>query len=142
MRPLHAQVTRIYFSNMEGIEKRKSRRIVVELVSVEVYLSSSSRAELEIREICPIRNISESGMLFEAESRFNPGDRIRLTFALPDSPIAIRTDAIVIHATKKNKCYVGVQFNNLAIAEQKLLRHFVNVMSLPGSHAKVPPRFS
>ena len=85
--------------NSQRLEKRKSPRIDIDLVTVEVYLHKEAvKAEPEIIEICPIRNLSESGMMFECETRFNPGDLLRLTFALPDSPLSIRTDAIVIHA--------------------------------------------
>jgi hypothetical protein len=111
---------------METIEKRKSPRIVVDFVSVEVYINRSEIGrESEIREICSIRNISETGMMFEIEKSFDPGTILRLTFALPNSPIVIRTDAIVIHAKKKRNYEVGVQYKNLAIAEQKLLQHFM-----------------
>jgi hypothetical protein len=111
---------------MGTIEKRKSPRIIVDFVSVEVYVNwSTTERESEIREICSIRNISETGMMFEIDKPFDPGTILRLTFALPDSPIVIRTDAI-IHTTRKKTYELGVQFKNLALAEQKLLRHFLN----------------
>jgi hypothetical protein len=110
---------------MDSIEKRKSPRIEIDLVTVEVYLHPTVNPELEILEICPIRNLSETGMMFESEARFNPGDLIRLTFALPDSHLSIRTDAIVIHAVKKKLFQIGVQFKNLAIAEHRLLQHII-----------------
>jgi hypothetical protein len=112
---------------MGTLEKRKSPRIIVDLVTVEVYVNKSAAdRESEIREICPVRNISESGMMFEIDRPFERGTILRLTYALPDSMIVIRTDAIVIHATRKRKYELGVQFKNLAIAEQKLLQHFMN----------------
>jgi len=106
-------------------EKRKSPRIDVNLVTVEVYLHSTVGQDLEIREICPIKNLSVSGMMFECDTMFSPGDLLRLTFALPDSPLSIRTDAIVIHAKKGKGFETGVQFKSLAIAEQKLLSHII-----------------
>ena len=112
---------------MGTLEKRKSPRIIVDLVTVEVYVNRGAiNRESEIREICPVRNISESGMMFEIDKPFDPGTTLRLTFALPDTPIVIRTDAIVIHGIKKRKYELGVQFKNLSIAEQKLLQHFMN----------------
>lgn len=109
------------------MEKRKSVRIIVDFVSVEVYVNAPEFGrEPEMREICAVRNISESGMMFEIGKPFDPGTILRLTFALPDSPIVIRTDAIVIHATKKKTYEIGVQYKSLAIAEQKLLQHFMN----------------
>jgi hypothetical protein len=106
-------------------EKRKSPRIIVDFVSVEVYTGMND-PETVIREICAVRNISETGMMFEADKLFDPGMVFRLTFAVPDSPIVIRTDAIVIHAIRKKNIEIGVQFRRLAIAEQKLLQHFIN----------------
>jgi hypothetical protein len=109
---------------MGTMEKRKSPRIIVDFVSVEIY-HTAGRSDPEMREICPVRNISESGMMFEADKVLDSGTILRLTFALPDSPIVIRTDAIVVHATRKKVWETGVQFKNLAIAEQKLLQHFI-----------------
>lgn len=111
---------------MDRVDKRKSPRIEVDLVTVEVYLHPLEKAEPEVLEICPIKNLSETGMLFECEASFNPGDLLRLTFALPESPLYIRTDAIVIHLSKKKLFETGVQFKNLAIAEHNLLRHIIN----------------
>ena len=110
-------------------EKRKSPRIDIDLVTVEVYLHPLVNAEPEVLEICPIRNLSTTGMMFECEARFNPGDLLRLTFALPDSPLSIRTDAFVIHTTRKKLFETGVQFKNLAIAEHNLLRHIITRQS-------------
>jgi hypothetical protein len=110
---------------MDHVEKRKTPRVTADLVTVEVYRYPSLKAEPVVIEICPIRNLSESGMMFESEARFNSGDLLRLTFALPDSPLSIRTDAIVIHATGKKQIETGVQFKNLAIAEHNLLRHII-----------------
>ncbi len=110
---------------MESTEKRKSPRITVDLVSVEINVLPRAGSESEVEEICAAENISESGMMFEAAMPFNPGDLLRLTFALPESPIVIRTDAIVVHAMKRKKFDIGVQFKDLAIAEQKLLQHFI-----------------
>ena len=108
------------------IEKRKSPRIIVDFVSVEVQGHPFADAGAEPREICPVINISETGMLFESDVPFTSGTILRLTFAVPDSPIVIRTDSIVIHSLKRKVFEIGVQYKDLAIAEQKLLRHFIN----------------
>jgi hypothetical protein len=108
------------------LEKRKSPRIIVDFVSVEVQGHPSSGSDIVPREICQVKNISESGMLFESEDPFEPGTILKLTFAVPDSPIVIRTDAIVIRSQRKRSFDIGVQYKNLAIAEQKLLQHFIN----------------
>ncbi|MBN2038214.1 MAG: PilZ domain-containing protein [Chitinispirillaceae bacterium] len=111
---------------MRSLEKRKSPRIIVDFVSVEVYATADGTArETEMREICTVRNISEIGMMFESEKPFDTGTVLLLTFALPDSPIVIRTNAIVVHSSRKKLFETGVQFKNLAIAEQKLLQHFI-----------------
>jgi hypothetical protein len=111
---------------MGFLEKRKSPRIIVDFVSVEVYAATLDiPRETEMREICTVRNISESGMMFESDKPFDSGSLLLLTFALPDSPIVIRTDAIVVHSSRRKSFETGVQFRNLAIVEQKLLRHFI-----------------
>ena len=111
---------------MGSIEKRKSPRVDINLVTVEVYLHPAVSRDSEVLEICPIKNLSESGMMFECDARFSSGDLLRLTFALPDSPLSIRTDAIVIHSKKGKVFQTGVQFKNLAIAEHKLLEHIIS----------------
>ena len=107
------------------IEKRKSPRIIVDFVSVEVQGHPPTAPDFEPREICKVKNISETGMLFESELPFDSGTILKLTFAVPDSPIVIRTDSIVIHSQKRKGVEIGVQYKNLALAEQKLLQHFI-----------------
>jgi hypothetical protein len=121
------------------MEKRKSPRIIVDFVSVEIHGHPFADSDAEPREICPVKNISETGMLFESEIPFDSGTILRLTFAVPDSPIVIRTDSIVIHSQKRKGFEVGVQYKDLAIAEQKLLRHFINKALIKNS---LPPQAS
>jgi hypothetical protein len=112
---------------MGTLEKRKAPRIIVDYVSVEVHVNAGLTVQKdEVREICTVCNISETGMMFESDRPFDAGAVLQLTFALPDSPIVIRTHAIVIHTTRKRSFHIGVQYKNLALAEQKLLRHFLN----------------
>lgn len=106
-------------------EKRKSPRIIVDFVSVEVYAQALAGIASEICEICQVRNISQTGMMFEGDKAFTPGTVLRLTFALPDSPIVIRTNATVVHSLRKKGVETGVQYKDLAMAEQKLLQHFI-----------------
>ena len=106
---------------MSSSEKRQTPRIFPLLVSVEV----TSIAQGPTRETCTIRNLSETGMMFESALRFNQWDILRLTFMLPDTTFAIRTEAIVIHVLDKGTYHTGVQFKSLAIAEHTLLRKFI-----------------
>ena len=119
---------------MPHLEKRKSPRIPVDLVTVEIYRHPSINAGPEDLEICPIKNLSETGMMFESEVRYGPGDVLRLTFALPESPMSIRTDAIVVHSLKKKLFETGVQFKNLAIAEHNILRHVIRRAQANGAN--------
>lgn len=110
-------------------ERRKHPRIQTD-VTVEVYTSSSHIAPPEIAEICPVVNLSESGMCFMALRSFRPAELLRLTFLLNDSIIIITTDARVIYCRKdrsENHFFViGVEFANLGMAQRKLIRHYVN----------------
>ena len=108
-------------------ERRKHPRIDTD-VTVEVYTSPLHMAEPEVAEICTVINLSESGMRFHANRRFDPKKLLRLTFLLPDSIIIIRTDARVIHLQKgkTETCEIGVQFSNISLAERKLIRHFID----------------
>lgn len=111
---------------MERIERRTHPRIDTEYVTVEIYISTLNTMPPEVKEICSVQDLSESGMRFVAEKVFSKGQLLRLTFLLPDSIVIIRTDAIVIHTEKNhNDNEIGVQFKNLGLAEKKLIRHFV-----------------
>jgi hypothetical protein len=113
---------------MDISERRHYPRIKIDYVTVEVYPSEIESRSTEIEEICPVVNISENGMCFRAEHSFSNSQILRITFVLPDSIVIIRTDAIVVHISKhdKNTNDFGVQFKNLGIAEQILIRHFIN----------------
>jgi len=112
---------------MKFIEKRKSPRIILDDVTVEVYRSAAQISEPELTDICTVMNISENGMLFIAHNLFEPGQLLRLTFLLPDSFVIIRTDALTIRTvSSKGSHETGVQFKNLGLAERKLISHFVN----------------
>jgi c-di-GMP-binding flagellar brake protein YcgR len=112
---------------MSSKERRKHPRIETD-VTVEVYTSSLHIAEPEVAEICSVINLSESGMRFQANRRFNSKQLLRLTFILPESIMIVRTDARIIHLQKggNNLVEVGVQFANMNMAERKLIRHFVD----------------
>ncbi|MCX7726274.1 MAG: PilZ domain-containing protein [Chitinispirillaceae bacterium] len=112
-----------------GKERRKHPRIETD-VTVEVYTSPSYVAQPEVAEICPVVNLSESGMCFMALRPFRRGELLRLTFLLEESIIIIRTDARVIYSQRNRKeshfVDVGVEFTNIGMAERKLIRHYVN----------------
>jgi c-di-GMP-binding flagellar brake protein YcgR len=110
------------------IERRKFPRIDIDLVTVEVYDSQDIGSELSTTEICNVINISEDGMCFIAEHKFENDQLLRLTFLLPESIVIIRTDAYIAYITKNSiKDYsVGVQFQNLDPLERKQIRHFIS----------------
>lgn len=109
-------------------ERRQYPRVSIDYVTVEIYSSIEIIHSTEIEEICPVINISENGMRFTAEQGFTKAQRLRLTFILPDSIVIIRTDAFVVYIYKaeKKQTDIGVQFKNLGLAEQRLIRHFIN----------------
>ncbi|NLE02128.1 MAG: PilZ domain-containing protein [Fibrobacter sp.] len=114
---------------MNILERRNFPRIDVDYVTVEVYATDiKTHQTLHVEEICPVINLSENGMRFKAEHSFSTGQLLRLTFVLPDSIVIIRTNAIVVHYLKKSRKAgeTGVQFKDLGISEQKLIRHFIN----------------
>jgi hypothetical protein len=110
-----------------GIDRRRYPRVSLNHVTVEVY---SDLGQLTSPEFCFIINVSENGMLFKAEiqkSGYTAGMLLRLTFVLSENNIVIRTDATTIHVrVTELSQYVGVQFRNLSLAENKLLRDFVS----------------
>jgi hypothetical protein len=109
-----------YFLTMQGIERRAAPRIAPPPITY-VRVIASSTSQPGTHETCPIINVSETGMLFRSTKIFRPCDLLQLTFTLPNSSIAIRTESTVIHASDT----VGVQFRNLAIAEHQILRHYI-----------------
>lgn len=107
-------------------ERRRYPRVSLNHVTVEIY---SSTGELNNPEFCFIINVSANGMLFKTDNRdndYSPNTMVRMTFIIPDNNFIIRTDAIVIHNRKTDlSAYIGVQFKNLGVADQKVLNDFV-----------------
>jgi c-di-GMP-binding flagellar brake protein YcgR len=110
------------------VERRKFQRIDIDLVTVEVYDSQQPDSSVSMAEICSVVNISEDGMCFLAERKFEEKQRLRLTFLLPESIVIIRTDASVAYVTKNSikDFSIGVQFENLNPAERKQISHFIS----------------
>lgn len=113
---------------MNLVERRQFPRVEIDYVTVEVYKPGAHPSITEVEEICPVLNLSETGMKFGAEQSFTNGQLLKLTFVLPDSMVVIRTDATVIHISQpkgSNIQDIGVQFKNLGLAERKLISHFI-----------------
>ena len=95
-------------------------------MTVEIY---SATGRLDNPEFCFIINVSENGMLFKTDNKDNnyaANKLVRMTFVVPDNNIIIRTDALIIHVRETDlAAYIGAQFKNLALAEQKILNEFV-----------------
>jgi c-di-GMP-binding flagellar brake protein YcgR len=107
-----------------GEEKRRYPRVPVSSLMVEVY---SAFRETELSHPCSVADVSEGGMRFVADQRFEPGQLLRLTFSLPGSMLSIRTDARVVHCAAEEGGYgTGAEFHDLGIAERKLLQHFIH----------------
>lgn len=114
---------------MNLVERRQFPRIEIDYVTVEVYKPGIHPSETEVEEICPVLNLSETGMKFRAEQNFNNGQLLKLTFVIPDSMIVIRTDAMIVYiyqSRDKNVLDIGVQFKSVGLAERKLISHFIS----------------
>jgi hypothetical protein len=104
-------------------EKRRSARVPIENVTVEIY---SADGQPESPEVCDIENLSEGGMLFKCSKSYRVGQTLRLTFLVPDSIVAIRSDAAVVHGrVDLSGRYVGVRFAKLGVPEHASLQQFV-----------------
>jgi hypothetical protein len=106
-------------------ERRKSPRVDVDFVTVEIYLELPSTTELA--EICTVINLSRTGMLFKSDMKFSSDHLLRLTFVLPESMVIIRANAVIVHLSdiERGLYSYGVQFKNLGAAEQAWLNHFI-----------------
>jgi hypothetical protein len=107
-------------------ERRQYPRVSLTHVSVEVY---DATGMLETPEFCFIINVSENGMLFKSDKKnekYAIKQRVRLTFTLPENAFVIRADGLIIHSQETDiSVYVGVQFKNLTIPDQKSLQEFI-----------------
>lgn len=113
---------------MNLVERRQFPRVEIDYVTVEVYKPGIHPSETEVEEICPVLNLSETGMKFRAEQNFKNGQLLKLTFVLPDSMVVIRTDATIVYISQtrnKNFLAIGVHFKNIGLAERKLISHFI-----------------
>jgi len=113
---------------MKLVERRQFPRVETDYVTVEVFKPGTLPSETELEEICPVLNLSETGMKFRAEQNFKNGQLLKLTFVLPNSMVVIRTEATIIYISQtigKNYLEIGVQFKNIGLAEHKLINHFI-----------------
>ncbi len=103
-------------------DKRRSARIPIEDVTVEVYAETGEPCK---PEVCDIVNLSEGGMLFNCSSSYDISQTVRLTFIIPNSMMTVRTDAVVVHGfVDLSGRYIGVRFSRLDPAEQACLHQF------------------
>jgi len=110
------------------VERRQFPRVETDYVTVEVYKPGIHPSETEVEEICPVINLSETGMKFRAEQNFKNGQLLKLTFVLPDSMVVIRTEATIVYISQtkdRNIQDIGVQFKNIGLAECRLISHFI-----------------
>lgn len=112
---------------MDVIERRKTPRIDVDYVTVEVYSSHHYGAMPEVSEICTVINLGEEGMRFSTDVKFKPKQVLHLTFFLPDTLCVVRSYAAVVHTiSKRGGTYeIGVKFTNLGSTERTLIQHFI-----------------
>ena len=106
-------------------ERRKHPRVDVDFVTVEIYREHSFTTDHA--EICPVINLSITGMRFSSECTFSKEHLLRLTFVLPESMVIIRVNAKIIHCSENNhrRNFYGVEFINLNASEQKQIEHFI-----------------
>lgn len=106
-------------------DRRRYPRIDIDFVTVEVYMEDTTRTELA--EICPVVNLSLSGMRFNSDRQFSTEKLLRLTFILPESMIIIRVNATIvhIHESEPRKYSYGVNFDNLGPTQEQLINHFI-----------------
>ncbi|NLD93553.1 MAG: PilZ domain-containing protein [Fibrobacter sp.] len=106
-------------------ERRKSPRVDVDFVTVEIYRDDSFATDHA--EICSVVNLSRTGMRFDSDRKFNADQLLKLTFILPESMVIIRVNAKIIHMSAiSNEMYsYGVQFTNLGTFEQKQIEYFI-----------------
>jgi len=76
-----------------------------------------------------VKNISDSGMLFQSSAILFEGDAIECSFSLPDSR-RINTIAEIVRVIKENEkdpqILYGVRFNDLSDEDASVLGFFVN----------------
>jgi len=104
------------------LEKRKTPRIAIEDVTVEINKPTEFQNPLDM---CGIVNLSPEGLLFESSSDFLIGQSLTLTFVLPQTFVIIRTEAEIIHQyTENHKQYIGVKFIGIEPSDTAAIRSF------------------
>jgi len=108
-------------------EQRRSPRVEVDFVTVEVYHEHAFTTEQE--DFCPVANLSLTGMCFSSERDFSHEPFVRLTFQLPESMVIIRATAKIIHTfeDEHRQVFYGVEFENMGAAEKKEIEHYVQM---------------
>ncbi len=76
---------------------------------------------------CTSKDISASGMLLETEKILAKGDRIALSFFIPEEDLRVRAEGEVMRVAKTHEVsHYGVKFSVLDTAEQMAVKRFVD----------------
>ena len=93
--------------------------------AVEAVVTRSGSDDLQRHRVV----LSASGISFDSEARFEPGDEVYLSIVLLPQMEAIDTLGNVVRIDPAPKgCHVAIQFADLsADAERRLNRHVINI---------------
>lgn len=107
---------------------KRFRRFVRKPVAVEIQVRDSDEAGGEI--FFDSVDISEGGAYIRSDLLLELGDRLEVTFRLPDNSVAIVARARVVwvtpHEDIKGDAGFGIEFLDLTASEQKQIAGFVS----------------
>lgn len=117
-KPLDRQkLTRLLESTRGSMlaERRRLRRVPV---SIQVTCRLDSRTITGMSY-----NVSEGGILFQGDGSIQPGDRVELSFRLPNQRVITQGTGTVARVDQHKR--VGVEFTHINLTERQRIRRFV-----------------
>lgn len=114
------------------MERRHYLRTKTDSLSARIVKHSSFKVSDsdEKGEEVQVADISERGMLYFSERKRTEGEMVDISFTLPKSSIAIKTEARIVYCYMVGMLHrIGAQFKNLGLAEQRLLQSFIETQA-------------
>jgi CheY-like chemotaxis protein len=108
------------FRVARGAMLQHGRRFI--RVPLQIELACLAAGSLELRGNTV--NLSNSGMLFEAEGSLEPGTHVRLSFLLPGQRITTNADGVAARVDARQR--IGVRFTRLALKDREAIRQLVD----------------
>lgn len=122
-KPIDRQRLTLLLNSTRGVMLESRRRFRRANVRTEVEVNVGSKS---VRRWST--NISERGMLLEADGSLAIGDTVKLSFMLPGQKISIKAGAVVVRVDERKRA--GLAFTHYKQSDRQLLRFYIDQLTV------------